>query len=193
MLWKGGAQDMSAIKYKRAYCASVREYFGKFIGYWERRLEAIEERLAREAWEDRASELARRQSEAVERGEHLETPIGELLDPESVKQAARIRAYEALEKEMATERRMRGLPSFEKWAKVVGVNPSTVSRWRELHPEFDEACRDCDRIQVDILRDGGLSGIYAGRTATFLIKLAEEREAARSGSSEMRFEDFEDA
>ena len=150
---------MSVVKYKRAYCASVREYFGKFIGYWERRMEQACADIHGDSAED---------------------------------ERARVMAYQSLLDEMSAEQRLRGLPSFEKWAKVVGVNPSTVSRWRELHPEFDEACRDCDRIQVDILRDGGLSGIYAGRTATFLIKLAEEREAARSGSSELRFEDFED-
>lgn len=104
----------------------------------------------------------------------------------------RIEACHQLIDQMSAEHRLRGLPSFEKWAKKIGVHPSTVSRWRDAHPEFDEACRDCDRIQVDILRDGGLSGIYAGRTATFLIKLAEEREAARVGGGEMRLEDFED-
>ena len=94
--------------------------------------------------------------------------------------------------QMSAEHRLRGLPSFEKFAKKIGVHPSTISRWRDAYSEFDEACLDCERIQVDILRDGGLSGIYAGRTATFLIKLAEEREAARIGGGEMRLEDFDD-
>ena len=104
----------------------------------------------------------------------------------------KIVACNRLIEQMSAEHRLRGLPSFEKWAKKIGVHPSTVSRWRDTYPEFDEACCDCERIQVDILRDGGLSGVYAGRTATFLIKLAEEREAARIGGGEMRLEDFED-
>lgn len=137
----------------------MREYFGKFIGFWERRMEKACENIKDE-------------------------------DPEAHK--LRMMICDNLLAEMSAEQRLRGLPSYEKWAKRIGVHPSTVSRWREVHPEFDEACRDCDKIQVDILRDGGLSGIYAGRTATFLIKMAEEREAAHKGSDELGFEDFED-
>ena len=147
------------VKYKKSYCADVREYFGKFVGFWERRME-----------------------EACEN----------IKDEEPDAHQRRMVACEHLLAEMSAEQRLRGLPSFEKWAKRIGVHPSTVSRWRDVHPEFDAACRDCDKIQVDILRDGGLSGVYAGRTATFLIKMAEEREASRTGGGEMRLEDFED-
>ena len=148
-----------AIKYKKSYCSDVLEYFGKFTGFWERRMEEACARIDKDA-------------------------------PDAEQQ--RIAACNRLIEQMSAENRLRGLPSFEKWAKRIGVHPSTVSRWRDAHPEFDEACRDCDKIQVDILRDGGLSGIYAGRTATFLIKMAEDREAARVGGGEMRLEDFED-
>ena len=149
-----------AVKYKRAYCEDIREYFGKFIGFWERRMEKACEHIA---------------------DEH----------PDAHK--LRMAVCDNLLAEMSAEQRLRGLPSYEKWAKRIGVHPCTVSRWREAHPEFDEACRDCDKIQVDILRDGGLSGVYAGRTATFLIKMAEERELVREGAGDgYRIEDFED-
>ena len=147
-----------AAKYKKSYCEDVRDYFGSFVGFWERRMEEVCAGI-------------------------------DVDDPDA--EGKRLAACGRLIERMSAEQRLRGLPSFEKWAKRVGVHPSTVSRWRDVHPEFDEACRDCDRIQVDILRDGGLSGVYAGRTATFLIKLAEERKAAGTGG-EMRLEDFED-
>lgn len=147
-----------AVKYKRSYCADIREYFGKFIGFWERRMEKACEHIADD-------------------------------DPDAHK--LRMVVCDHLLAEMSAEQRLRGLPSYEKWAKRIGVHPSTVSRWREVHPEFDEACRDCDKIQVDILRDGGLSGVYAGRTATFLIKMAEDREVARIGAGDLRIEDFD--
>jgi hypothetical protein len=90
--------------------------------------------------------------------------------------------------------KLRGVPSLEKWAKLVHVNPSTVSRWRKEYPEFDEACRDCMAIQTDILRDGGLGGLYSSRVATFLIKMNEDRllqEESRYVGG-LRLEDFDD-
>lgn len=106
---------------------------------------------------------------------------------------ARTAAFEMLLKEAELRTRLRGLPSLEKWAKLVRVSPSTVSRWRREYPEFDEACRDCQAIQTDILRDGGLGGIYSGRVATFLIKMNEERERMEAAEdANVRFEDFED-
>ena len=91
-------------------------------------------------------------------------------------QMNRIAAFEVLAKEQANRDRLTGLPSLEKWARKVGVTPSTVSRWRREYAEFDEACRDCQAIQTDILRDGGLGGIYSSRVVTFLLKMNEERE-----------------
>lgn len=110
-------------------------------------------------------------------------------------QHERIAAFERIGAEMSARARLRGLPSLEKWAKNVNVNPSTVSRWRNEYPEFDEACRDCQAIQNDILRDGGLGGIYASRVATFLIKMNEERlmQDEDKATSGMRLEDFDDA
>ena len=109
--------------------------------------------------------------------------------------AARNVEYARLVDEKAIKAKLRGVPSLEKWAKKIGVNPSTVSRWRREYPEFDEACRDCMAIQTDILRDGGLGGIYSSRVTTFLIKMNEDRllqEEARQTDG-MRLEDFDDA
>lgn len=114
-------------------------------------------------------------------------------DAENV--AKRTAAYSGLLAEMNGRERLRGLPSLEKWARRIRVHPSTVSRWRTEHPEFDEACRDCLLIQKDLLRDGGLSGVYGSSTVNFLLKMQEEREARELGqeSGGLRFEDFEDA
>ena len=114
---------------------------------------------------------------------------------DSQARAKRNEEYEALMKEQAATARLRGVPSLEKWAKLVKVNPSTVSRWRREYPEFDDACRDCMAIQSDILRDGGLGGLYSSRVATFLIKMNEDRlvlDEARQTEG-MRLEDFSDA
>ena len=146
--------------YKKSLCDNVRRYFYSFVGYWERRADAIEEKYPGE-------------------------------DEKSV--AARTAAYKLLCNEMAARERLRGVPSLKKWAKKMHVDPSTVSRWRKEHEEFDEACRDCTEVQDDILRDGGLGGLYSARVVTFLLEMSERRaRESELGSSGMRFEDFDD-
>ena len=147
--------------YSEKMCKSVLAYFASYIGYWERKIKDIDERIPG-------------------------------TDAESA--AARNVEYARLVDEKAITAKLRGVPSLEKWAKKIGVNPSTVSRWRREYPEFDEACRDCMAIQTDILRDGGLGGIYSSRVTTFLIKMNEDR-LLQDDSRQiegMRLEDFDD-
>ena len=183
-----------AIKYKRIYCREVRAYFESFIGYWERRLEQLEERLVLEDWEARAKALEDARVAAIQKGVVVEENVTALVDPESIRQRARIKAYELLSAEMEVRKRLVGVPSLEKWAKKIGVHPSTVSRWRQDHEEFDAACADCVAIQNDILRDGGLSGIYNGKIAAFLIERNEQRvrDADERSVGYTQMEDFED-
>ena len=148
--------------YSEKMCDNVLKYFASYIGYWERKIKDIDERIPG-------------------------------TDAKSAEE--RNLEYTRLVGEKALKAKLRGVPSLEKWAKKIGVNPSTVSRWRREYPEFDEACRDCMAIQTDILRDGGLGGIYSSRVTTFLIKMNEDRlmqDEARQTDG-MRLEDFDDA
>ena len=174
---------MSQSKYKKSYPKDILTYFRSFLGYWERRLEEVESRLAAEAWQERAEEIARRQQEAFDKGVPYTEDIGAMLDPESIKQGARIRAYEALMAEMTAKRRLQGLPELCKWANKIPVTTETLRTWRREHPEFDEACRECMEIQAALIKDGGLSGVYAGKTVTFLLETVHR----------IRAEDAEDA
>ncbi len=182
------------IKYKKIYCREVREYFDSFLGYWERRAEQLEERLIREDWEARSRALEDARMAAIQKGAYLMENATDIVDPESVRQRARIRAYELLLAEMEVKKKLDGLPSLEKWAKKIGVYPSTVSRWQQEHEEFKAACADCTAIQDDIARDGGLSGLYNSRVVTFIM----EQNAKRAKGSDERslgytqMEDFED-
>jgi hypothetical protein len=157
-------------KYKKSYPRDILDYFRSFIGYWDGRLEALEARLAAEAWQKRAEDLAERQMRAVEEGKAFNEDVALMLDPESIKQGARIAAYEALTAEMTAKRRLQGLPELCKWAKTVGVTTQTVRNWCEEHEEFREAVEECMEIQAALLKDGGLSGVYAGKTAIFLLQ-----------------------
>ena len=182
------------IKYKRVYCREVREYFEAYIGYWERRAAQLEERLVIEDWEARSRALEDARQAAIQKGVVLVESMADMVDPESVRQRARIKAYHMLLEEMEVKKRMEGLPSLEKWAKKIGVHPSTVSRWRQDHEEFDAACADCAAIQDDILRDGGLSKIYDGKTVALLMERNKQRASAAQERSlgYTQMEDFED-
>lgn len=183
-----------AIKYKRIYCREVRAYFESFIGYWERRLEQLEERLALEDWEARAKTLEDARVAAIQKGVVVEENVAALVDPESIRQRARIKAYELLSAEMEVRKRLVGVPSLAKWAKKIGVHPSTVSRWRQDHEEFDAACADCEMVKDDILWDGGLSGVYNSRVVALMTEKSKqrEREAAERSAGYTQMEDFED-
>ena len=162
----------------------------------------MEERLVTENFEERSRILAAARDREIREAENgpSRTPVptvdffAESIDPESVRQRARIKAYELLSAEMEVRKRLVGVPSLEKWAKKIGVHPSTVSRWRQDHEEFDAACADCVAIQNDILRDGGLSGVYNGRLVTFLMERNEQRaqDADERSVGYTQMEDFED-
>lgn len=175
---------MSKSKYKSSYPGEILAYFRSFLGYWERRLEAAEERLAAEAWQQRAEAIAKRHAEAFERGEAVVENVAELLDPENIKQAARVQAYHAIMEEMTAKRRLQGLPELVKWATRIGVTMTTLREWRDKYPKFDEACRECMEIQRVLLKDGGLSGVYAGKTVTFLLQYDHGMRVADEGQGE---------
>ena len=178
---------MRKVKYKASYPDEILAYFRSFLGYWERRMEELEERMAEAAWKERADELARRQKEAFEKGTPMADDVAMMLDPESVKQSARTAAYRALMEEMRIKRRLQGLPELVKWANKIGVTTQTIRNWRLAYPRFDAACEECMEIQAALLHDGGLSEVYASKMVTFLLetvhahRVEDEEDADESG------------
>lgn len=168
---------MRKVKYKASYPDEILAYFRSFLGYWERRMEQLEERMAEAAWKERADELARRQKEAFEKGTPMADDVAMMLDPESVKQSARTAAYRALMEEMRIKRRLQGLPELVKWANKIGVTTQTIRNWRLAYPRFDAACEECMEIQAALLRDGGLSEVYASKMVTFLLETVHAHRA----------------
>ena len=164
-------------KYRKEYPDEILDYFRSFLGYWERRLEELESRLAAEAWAERAEQIAERQRAAFEKGEPMTEDVAMLLDPESIKQSARTAAYRALMDEMKVKRRLQGLPELVKWASRIGVTTQTIRDWRKKYPRFDAACEECMEIQAALLRDGGLSEVYASKMVTFLLETVHARRA----------------
>ena len=161
---------MGEKKYQKTYPDEILAYFRSFLGYWERRLTEVESRIAAETWQKRAEMIAERQREAFDKGEAYTEDVGAMLDPESIMQGARVRAYEALMAEMKVKRRLQGLPELVKWGNTVGVTTQTIRDWRRKYPKFDAACEECMEIQRVLLKDGGLSEIYPSKTVTFLLE-----------------------
>jgi hypothetical protein len=174
---RGKETNLRKVKYDASYPDDILAYFRSFLGYWERRLEELESRLAAAAWAERAQMLAERQRAAFEKGEAMTDDVAMLLDPESIKQSARTAAYRALMEEMRVKRRLQGLPELVKWANRIGVTTQTIRDWRRKYPRFDAACEECMEIQAALLRDGGLSEVYASKMVTFLLETVHARRA----------------
>ena len=178
---------MGEKKYQKTYPDEILAYFRSFLGYWERRLTEVESRIAAETWQKRAEMIAERQREAFDKGEAYTEDVGAMLDPESIMQGARVRAYEALMAEMKVKRRLQGLPEFVKWANKIGITTQTIRDWRRKYEKFDKACKECEEIQRALLKDGGLAEIYASKTVTFLLETVhgmraeEDEDADESG------------
>ena len=68
-------------------------------------------------------------------------------------------------------KRHRGLPTFTKFAKKIGVSERTLGRWAADadKPEFAAAYERCRDYQKDILIDRGLEGSYNSKIVSLLL------------------------
>ena len=64
----------------------------------------------------------------------------------------------------------RGLPSFHKFARSVGLTTEDIEGFRS-HKRFDKAYRECQQIRRDYLIDRGLDKRFDGSFAKFLLSL----------------------
>ncbi len=60
-------------------------------------------------------------------------------------------------------------PSFIRFALEIGVWPKTLYKWREEHPEFDEACKISEELAAQQLIDCGLNKAYNVTMAKFIL------------------------
>lgn len=61
-------------------------------------------------------------------------------------------------------------PTFEGFAKSIGVHRETLLNWAESHAEFFDALKMCKDLQKDILIQNGLVGAYDKTFAIFTAK-----------------------
>jgi hypothetical protein len=52
------------------------------------------------------------------------------------------------------------IPTFEKYSVKIGVCTATLRKWKDEHPEFSAAYRQCRSLQCNYLIDGGLGGDF---------------------------------
>lgn len=62
------------------------------------------------------------------------------------------------------------LPTFQAFAKKIGIHRSTLADWREAHPEFEFAWEMAKYCQHEVLLQNGLRQLYPGAFAIFAAK-----------------------
>ena len=56
-------------------------------------------------------------------------------------------------------------------AQMIGVKRSTIYRWREMYPEFDQACKDVTEVAVDYVETTLYKLIDGGAEASTIFYL----------------------
>lgn len=74
-----------------------------------------------------------------------------------------------------------GAPSFQKFARSVGVTLNELDTWRD-HREFDRAYRECSEIRRDYLIDSALTRRFDPSLVKYLLQSEYESEAALARS-----------
>lgn len=76
-------------------------------------------------------------------------------------------------------------PTFEGFAKTIGVTSRTLLNWREKYPSFNDAYERALDMQKDILITNSLGGLYNGNFAKFIASsqfdMVEKSEQKISG------------
>ncbi len=54
-------------------------------------------------------------------------------------------------------------------AQMIGVKRSTIYRWREMYPEFDQACKDISEVAVDFVETKLYNLINTGSEAATIF------------------------
>lgn len=62
------------------------------------------------------------------------------------------------------------LPTFEKFAHSIGVHVDTLHEWKSAHPEFSEAYKKAQQLQMDFWRTNSLLGLFPPAFACFCGK-----------------------
>ncbi len=59
---------------------------------------------------------------------------------------------------------------FEGFATEIDVTVSTLTLWKDIHPEFSAAYEKAKQIQLDKLASGTIAGVYNAAGAIFALK-----------------------
>jgi hypothetical protein len=62
------------------------------------------------------------------------------------------------------------LPTFERFAAMVGVCRDTLDEWKKQHKEFSDTYKKCKDFQKDMLNDLAMRGFYNPTYTIFVAK-----------------------
>lgn len=80
------------------------------------------------------------------------------------------------------------LPTFEKFAVIIGVCTDTLMQWCREYPEFLDTYKKCQALQKDMLNDLALRGFYNATYTAFAAKNLTDmcKESVVNSSNELR-------
>ena len=61
-------------------------------------------------------------------------------------------------------------PTFERFAREIGVTHRSLQEWCKIHPDFSRAYTCCKEIQKDFLMINGLNNVYNANFAAFVAR-----------------------
>lgn len=62
------------------------------------------------------------------------------------------------------------LPTFERFAVMIGVCRDTLDEWKRVHPDFSDTYKKCKNLQKDMLIDLAMRGFYNPTFTIFVAK-----------------------
>lgn len=80
-----------------------------------------------------------------------------------------------------------GAPSFDKFARSIGVTCSELNSFR-THKKFDEAYLECSEIRRDYLIDNALIKRFDSSLVKYLIEMENGTEGSKDGELELKLE-----
>lgn len=67
-------------------------------------------------------------------------------------------------------RHVTDLPTFEDFARKIGVTMSTMWEWKQVHEEFSNAYAQATALQESIIVGNSITGRYVGSFSVFYLK-----------------------
>lgn len=159
---------LTKVPYRRGPSSLYRvEYCDLVIKFFAEMLEQSGVKLQEGIIEEKREKAKRPETTAP--GTEIEPPVEQ---PKKARTSAS--KLEVIEKRTIQRKEWRlvvaELPSFAKFGRLLGVSGQTITNWRRLNPQFEDACQMAADMACDALLQRGLRGQYEPEMVKFVGK-----------------------